>query len=129
MQTAHVTDSIIQVTSSQNFWLYIGLIIAFGMIVGGKLNDGFNGFKKSLVIIFPFIFVLFITNASRVYYYSLSFGLGAQSYNNTISLLITSLSYFIGLFIGHLIVSSAVRTIAEKNGIDKSKIIEINRTI
>lgn len=73
------------------------------MYIGTRLDDGLNGFKRSMAIILPFIAILVIVNVSRIYQTSFTATLTANAYNGTVSAIITSLFYIVGLFIGHMI--------------------------
>lgn len=113
-------DSISMVTTSPNFFFYMGLVVSFGMIVGGKLNEGMDGLKKSVIVLLPFGFVMLLTTSSRLFYTSSlsSFPLSANAYNGLFTLVFTSLFYLIGLVLGHTIVSSTIRKIYKEKGLD-----------
>lgn len=120
-----ISESLQQVTQSPNFWFYMGLIVSLGMVIGAKLNEGLTGLKRSLLILIPFVLLLTLTNLSRVYYYSLQYGMGAQSYNNTIALALTATAYCSGLVLGHLIVAHAVRSALKNEDIEKLPAIKL----
>lgn len=104
-----VIKSIQVVSSSPYFFFYMGLIITFGMIIGVHLDDGVRGFKRSLTIIMPFLIMTVITTLSRIYSISHDVVISFQAYNGTVSFLISSFFYIIGLFIGHSITYKATK--------------------
>jgi F0F1-type ATP synthase membrane subunit a len=104
-----IMKSIATVTSSPFFWFYMGLVVVFGMTVGGRLNEGVRGFYKSMTILIPFVVIIILTNTSRIYYISLETPLTHSAYNSYVSLVLTALFYIAGLFLGHMIVSQAIK--------------------
>lgn len=105
----HIRESFNQVLTTGGFSYYATTILCFGIVLGGRLGQGMSGFKKSLVILCPFILVLALNGLTRVYEVSLVRPIGPQSYNGTVSLVLTSLSYLTGLFIGHCAVREGRR--------------------
>lgn len=121
MEIEPYVDSTYLVIDSPYFWLYIGLIISFGMVFGGRLNEGMNGFRKSMMILLPFSLMLFVIMASRLFYTATIFPLGANAYNNVITLIITTFFYTLGLFMGHMVVSRTIKKIYMDKGINPEK--------
>ena len=103
-----INQSIILVSSSQYFWWYMGSVISLGMLVGAKFDDGLKGLKRSISVLFPYFFILFITNGSRLVETSWKQPLGATAYNSIVTLLAVTFFYGIGLIFGHLIKKRAV---------------------
>ena len=107
-------ESIKIVTAGSGFWFFTGCVISFGMIVGAKLNEGGSGLKRSVIILLPFISILFSTNLSRVFDYARINGFGGQSFTNTFSLLFVTLSYILGLWIGHVFIGHVLKPYRKK---------------
>lgn len=78
-------------------------ILSLGMVIGAKYDDRFNGFKKSISLIAPYTSIIFLTNLSRMYETSHSKPLTATAYNSMWTLLIITIFYTLGLFVGHMI--------------------------
>ncbi len=116
-------DSINMVITSPNFFVYMGLIMSFGMVFGGKLNEGMNGMRKSLMILVPFSFVLLLSTSSRLFYTVMSndLPLGPNAYNSIFTLIFTTLFYTLGLFLGHTVVSQTIKKVYKDKGIDPNK--------
>lgn len=102
-------ESVKIVTSATGFWFFIGCIISLGMVIGAKLNEGGNGFKRSITILLPFSVVLFSTNLARVFDYARINGFGGQSFTNTFSIIFVSMAYIFGLAVGHLFISHTLK--------------------
>jgi hypothetical protein len=98
-----VNQSLLLVINSVNFWWYMSTILSLGMVIGAKYDDRFAGFRKSLSIITPYTMIIFLTNASRMYETSHTKPLTATAYNSLWSLVIITIFYVVGLFIGHMI--------------------------
>lgn len=92
----------------------MGLVVTFGMVVGAHLDDGLRGFKRSMTIIFPFIVMVLVTTLSRLYSVSLITPITSQAYNGTVTFVLSSLMYILGLFGGHSITMRA-KKVAQRN--------------
>lgn len=101
-----IMQSLQIVTSASGFFWYVGTIIAVGMIAGAKLDHNFSGLRKSLFLILPYAAILFFTTSSRLYQTALVRTLNADAYNGLMTLVLITIAYVIGLFIGHVIVSN-----------------------
>ena len=108
-----INDSLYLVIQSQYFWWYMSTILSLGMVIGAKYDDRFAGFKKSLSLILPYTSIIFLTNISRMYERSQSQPLTATAYNSLWSLIIITLFYVLGLFIGHMIDRKAKQSAKE----------------
>ena len=97
------------VTNTDGFLIFISLIITTGMFVGVRLNEGKIGFSRSLFVLFPYIILVSLVNGSRIYQTSLVTSVGSQAYNGLVTLILTSLAYILGLFVGHVIFNKAKR--------------------
>lgn len=98
-----ILQSFNNVILSPLFMVYMSFIITFGMWIGIRLDNGIQGFKRSIVIILPFIFVILLANTSRIYQASFVSPLPANAFNGIITTIITSFFYIVGLIIGHII--------------------------
>lgn len=123
METNIYMDSVYLVIRSPHFFFYMGLVVSFGMIVGGRLNEGMAGLKKSMFVLIPFGFVLFMTTSSRIFFTSNLYPipLSANAYNGIFTLLFTGIFYFIGLLLGHTVVSNTVKKIYRQKDIDPNE--------
>jgi hypothetical protein len=119
-----VNDSLFLVVGSQYFWWYMGGILSTGLIIGVKYDDQFRGFRKSLSIIAPYTSIIFLTNMSRMYETSQTKALTATAYNSMWSLLIITIFYVLGLFIGHMIDQRAKVKAHEEAKVEEKKIEE-----
>lgn len=99
-----IWQSINIVTSSPGFFWYVGTIISIGMLAGSKYDNKFTGFIKSLSLILPYTFVLLLTTFSRLYQTYLIKPLSSDAFNGSITLIIITLAYILGLFMGHMAV-------------------------
>lgn len=106
-ESIRVIESFFEVTTGTGFWFNMGLIITVGMIAGFKFNESLIGLKRSLAILLPFSLSLVSVNAFRIFGYSQSADLGANAYNGTISVILTTVFYMIGLFFGHVLFKKA----------------------
>lgn len=97
-----IAHSINQVITSGGFLYNLSMIIVIGIVAGVKLNEYFVGFKRSMVILIPFIFILLLTNLMRIYDMSSDQVIGYNAYNGSVSIAIVSLAYVVGLFLGHV---------------------------
>jgi len=97
-----ITQSLSTVLSTGGFLYNMSLIIVIGIIAGVKLNEYFFGFKRSIVILIPFVLVLLFTNFLRISEITNGSPISHNAYNGSISIVITTLCYVIGLFLGHV---------------------------
>lgn len=121
-----IIQSFILVTTGANFWAWSSTIIVLGMFVGWKQNKGMSGFKRSIYTLIPFALIYFFSSANRVYEYTRIYGVGVQSYNNLISIVLISILYAFGLFIGHNIKNKAIESAVKESGVpehDKPRMI------
>lgn len=110
-------ESLVWVTTGANFWAWATTIFTIGVIFGWKQNNGMSGFKRSVTTLLPLAGVYFFSSANRVIEYTSVYGVGAQSFNNLISIsLITSL-YTGGLFVGHNVKEGAIDEAIRESGI------------
>lgn len=99
-----VQQSIQQVISSPGFFWWVGVIISIGMLAGAKFDNRIQGFVKSIILIFPYSLVLLLTTLNRLYIISYDKPLNADAYNGIVTLVIITLAYIVGLFLGHMAV-------------------------
>lgn len=97
-----ITQSLNTVLSTSGFLYTMSMIIVIGILVGVKLNEFFVGFKRSIVILIPFVFVLLLTNFIRILEITNGSPIGHNAYNGSISIFITTICYVVGLFLGHV---------------------------
>lgn len=109
--------SLLMVTQSPGFFLYLGSVISLGMVVGYKLNHGAVGFRKSLVVLLPFTFVLLLTMLSRLYFLSFIQTIGPTAYNAIITIFVDLFGYVFGLWCGHYITKTAVKQVYTEHDI------------
>jgi len=114
-------ESIIWVVTGGNFWVWSVTIFIIGTFWGWKQNHGMIGFKQSLITIAPLVFIYFFASANRVYEYTLIYGLGAQSFNNLVSIVLIAFIYVVGLLAGHNIKNKAIDSAIKEANIPKSQ--------
>lgn len=102
-----IGQSMIYVSQVQGFLLLMSLVICFGMFVGIKLDDGKAGFKRSALVLLPYIILVMIINISRIYQTILLMPITYSAFNGTVTMFITSLFYLLGLCVGHIIFKKA----------------------
>lgn len=83
------------------YLLFLSSVITIGMLIGGKYDNGFKGFKQSINIITPLILIIFFSNLSRIY--TTNSSISSNAFNGSANMIIMTASYFIGLFIGHIV--------------------------
>lgn len=102
-----IGQSMIYVSQVQGFLLLMSMVICFGMFVGIKLDDGKAGFKRSALVLLPYIILVMIINISRIYQTILLMPITYSAFNATITMFIALIFYLIGLFAGHIIFKKA----------------------
>lgn len=98
-----IITSLSLVTSSPLFYYYVSTIFAFGMVIGAKYNHKFNGFKQSMTLLAPYTLIIFTTTISRIYETSTRTTVTANAYNSLVTLVLITIIYVLGLFIGHML--------------------------
>lgn len=96
-----IFESIKVVTGAPFFMLSMSTVITVGMLVGGRQDDGSRGFKRSMGVFLPFIFIAVANNLLRIF--SLNAALTYQAFNGSVSLIIMGIFYISGLLFGHMI--------------------------
>lgn len=109
-----LSESIIWVVTGANFWVWSATIFIIGTFWGWKQNHGMTGFRQSLITIAPLILIYFFASANRVYEYTQLYGLGAQSFNNLVTIVLIALTYVVGLLVGHNIKNKAIDSAIEE---------------
>lgn len=105
-----IIESLGMVTLNSGFLINMSLIMVFGMVAGVKMNDGIRGFSRSMAILLPYIFIIVTTTLLRLS--GAGFGtIGANAYNGINTILVTTLFYTAGLYIGHVIYSKAEKEV------------------
>jgi hypothetical protein len=108
-----IIQSLQAVTGATGFWFYMGGVVSLGMVVGNKFDDKYRGLSKSLTLLSPYVFILFLTTASRLVETGFKQPLGSNAYNSTITLLLVTFFYILGLFIGHVILEEAHKKVKQ----------------
>lgn len=100
-----IIESLRIVITDPGIWPSLGTTVAGAMFIGAMLNNGRYGLKTSLTVLLPYTIFLFIPTISRILH-KLSDGtmVGASAWNGTITLFLVTVSYILGLTIGHLII-------------------------
>lgn len=99
-----MTESLLLVLSGDYFLFNVSTVVSLGMIIGYKLNEGLDGFKKSITILLPYSALLILTIYSRLLGVEVT---AANAYNGIITIIITSVAYITGLFLGHVVFNKA----------------------
>jgi hypothetical protein len=98
-----ITQSFYLVVGASSFLTLTSLVFITGIFWGWWYDQKIIGFKRSLNLIVPFVVLLITINASRIYEASLSTKINPNGYNGLITLVLSSVVYIIGLFIGHML--------------------------
>lgn len=109
--------SFLMVIDSPGYALYLGSVISLGMTVGWKLNEGREGFTRSLTVILPIFLLITFNTLSRVYFISLEAPIGANAFNSVIARLIDVPAYCLGLYIGHVLAKKAIISVYKDKGL------------
>ena len=117
-----IIQSLYLVIDGNAFFINMGIIISVGMFSGVKLNDSLAGFNRSLVIIFPYSALLFLTNLSRI---AVLTDKTPNAYNSTWTILLTTFAYVVGLYIGHVIFCRAKKEVQEEKNDDQQSHLSI----
>lgn len=104
-----IIESLEVVVTTGGFLYNMSMIIVVGIIAGVKLNEYLVGFKRSLVILIPFIVVLLFSNTTRIMQIAQTTEIGHNAYNGSITIILTSICYMLGLFLGHVTFHKAKR--------------------
>ncbi len=103
-----ILNSLQNITATPFFWGALGSAVAWGMYIGAKRNHGFKGLRGSLEVILPFAGFLLVSTIATTWQYAETYGLGWQSYNNSLRLIIFTIAYTFGLWVGHIVWCRAV---------------------
>lgn len=105
-----IMKSIEAVFTSPLFFTNMGMITAFGMVIGATLDDGVRGFRKSVAIILPYTLIIATTTITRLIDVSSRQPFSFTAYNSLVSLTAVSTFYLIGLFLGHVVFEYAQKS-------------------
>lgn len=100
---AKLAESWIMVIDGQGFLVFMSVIFSLGMYYGNKHDDGFNGFKRSVGVILPWVAIVILTNIFRIVETARVVNITGMAFNGTVTALITTICYIPGLFVGHMI--------------------------
>lgn len=107
-----ILESLSNIANTPFFWGALTSAVVWGMYIGSKRNHKMAGFRSSMAIILPFVGFMLVASIATAYEYTKTTGVvGWQSYNNSLRLIIFTIAYATGLYVGHMIVKQAIHSV------------------